>query len=472
MEGYRYRAVESHIIRLLDSGALNSGDKLPSLRGLSRSLRVSVSTVNQAYLELEKRGVIESKPRSGFFVNEQLAKMPAPVVQKGELLEPTTVNRSQLIKTVLHAIGDRSLTQLGIIEPASKFLPCNEIGRSMRSILKENPYEAINYASVEGWEPLRRQICFRSLDAGISITPDDVLITHGAMEALYLALRTLTRPGDNVLIQSPAYFCFLQLLENCGLRAIEVPSSPEHGVDIEKLQLAVDKYDIKACIFNANFSNPDGSVSSAESKKEIVRILAKRNIPLVEDDVSGETAFNGEHPSTFKQFDTTGTVFYCSSYSKTLVPGYRIGWCLPGKFYSRTYDVKATTNVCSVVPTQIAVADYLATGKYNKHLKKLQAIYEHNMHTMLGAIARFFPEGTRATRPKGGGVIWIELPAGVDGVRLFYKASEHGIGIAPGSIFSTHEEYSNYIRLSFCGEWSDATEEGMKTLGKLIADMV
>jgi DNA-binding transcriptional MocR family regulator len=292
------------------------------------------------------------------------------------------------------------------------------------------------------------------------------------MEALYIALRTLTRTGDMVLIQSPTYYCFLQLLETLGLRAVDIPACPEKGISPKDISHAIETFDIKACILSPNFNNPDGSLMPDENKQEIVSMLAKKEIPLVEDDVYGEIFFGSHRPRTFKSWDKTGGVILCSSFSKTIAPGYRIGWLSPGKFMDKAMDIKATTNVACVSPTQMTIAQYLREAHYDRHLRKLRKALKEQMELMRAAIGRNFPAGTKVSNPQGGSVLWVELPEGCDGVDIFFKAREKGIGIVPGTIFSPRDDYSRFIRISTGALWSEKIKAGIKTLGQLAAGKV
>lgn len=463
---FSYRRVEKKIMALIDSQAINPGDKLPSLRKLSSQLGVSIATVSQAYLELEKKGVIASRERSGFFLSPSAGRMPAPASRPRPALKPTISTRSGLIQTVLEALGNRDLLPFGVVCPADELLPAKALARLLNSMVRSNPSRALDYAPVAGDAELRRQVALRALDAGISVSPDEILITSGAMEGLAIALRALTKPGDNVLIQSPSYFCFLQLLENCGLRAIEIPSSTS-GIDPKDVKRAIERFDIRAAILVPNFNNPDSSLTGDGQKAEIVRLLAQRNIPLVEDDVYGEIFFGEKRPSSCKSFDDRGEVIYCSSFSKTIAPGYRVGWMIPGRHYDKALELKTTTNICTAAPNQMAIAAFLREGYFERHLRRLRASIRNQMEALLLSLHRHFPEETRAGFPDGGASVWVELPAGIDAVDYFFKARELGIGLAPGPIFSTQDRYNNFIRLSCTGIWNEQMEEGVKSLGSL-----
>ncbi|MCJ2165888.1 PLP-dependent aminotransferase family protein, partial [Pseudodesulfovibrio sp. S3-i] len=367
--------------------------------------------------------------------------------------------------------GAADRVALDVVAPGHDLLPLKELGRITASVVRNEPGRAMGYAPIPGDPQLIRQIAFRSMEHGLPVAPDDPLITAGCMEALYLSLRSVCRSGDTVLIQSPTYYCFLQLLETLGLRAIEVPSDPKLGVSPKDLFHALRTFDVSACVLAPNFNNPDSSLTPDEAKREIVSMLAERSIPLVEDDVSSDLHFGPRRPGTYKQFDQKGLVLLCSSFSKTIAPGYRVGWILPGRFRQKALEIKATTNVSTSAPAQMAIAEYLRQGHMERHLKKLRAALERQMDTMQLHLGRHFPEGTKVTHPVGGGVLWLELPKAVDSVELFFQARAERIGIAPGAIFSTQDKFTNYIRISCGFPWTRDVEQGVTILGELAGRM-
>ena len=471
---FRYREVAGHVRGMIESGALAAGDRLPSLRGLARTMGVSISTVSQAYLELERQGLIAPRARSGFFVRPA-RRMQAPAQGSATPPQAKTVNRSQLINTVLDSLGRHDLLPLGVICPTPELLPGKALTRLMGRVLREaadDPAsdDPMDYVTIKGLSGLRRSIAFRAMEHGEAVAPDDVLITCGAMEALYISLRCLTRPGDAVCIQSPTYHCFLQLLETLGLRAIEIPSHPDTGIHPGDLREVLDTFDIRACVFCPNFNNPDGALTPDAAKAEITAMLGGRGIPLVEDDVYGDLHFGPHRPGTCKRHDRKGLVVLCSSFSKTLAPGYRVGWMTPGRFMDKAMEIKATTNVCTAAPTQMAVAGFMRQGLYERHLVRLRAAIARQAETIRHHVAQRFPEGTRATTPEGGSVLWLELP-GVDAVEYFFRARDMGIGIAPGPVFSTLDKFNHFVRLSCGGVWSEAMEQGIAALGRLAGEM-
>ncbi len=470
-ETFRYMAVHQKILDMIEGGTITPGDKIPSLRRMSAAMRVSLSTVNQAYVLLEDQGVIIAKPKSGYFVAPSRPSLAPCIKQDTPPMPPTPVTRGELIRMVLREVGRTDNLPLGVANAGDELLPISQITRILGKVLRDRPLQATSYAPIPGWPELCSTVTKHVLDSGITCAPEDVIITSGAMEALNVGLRAVTRPGDNVLIQSPTYYCFLQLLEHLSLRAIEIPSCPTCGICPTDVEKALTKFDITAAIFTPNYNNPDGGITPDDAKRAIVRIMAERGVPLIEDEIYGDLYFTGSRPQSFKSFDETGNVLSCSSFSKSICPGYRVGWIIPGKRYAKCLEIKATMNLSSTSPVQLAVAEYLRSGQHLRHLRRLRTALSQQMTTMSEHIYRLFPKNTKLTRPQGGVVLWVELDPSVDSIEFFRKSAEFNIGVAPGVVFSTHDQYNNFIRLSFGYPWSDAMADGIAKLGELAASM-
>jgi DNA-binding transcriptional MocR family regulator len=320
---------------------------------------------------------------------------------------------------------------------------------------------------------LRKQIAQRLLLSGCTLSPDQVVITSGCVEAVVLALRVLCKPGDTVAIETPVYFNFLQLIEDLGLKALEIPASPRGGISLEALEYALDRNvgDVKACIVITNFNNPLGGRMSDEGKQRLVEMLEEHKVPLIEDDIYGDLSHNDDRPSVAKSFDTSGNVLLCSSFSKTVAPGYRVGWIAAGRYQDQIERGKMLVNVATASPTQLAIAEFLANGGYEHHLRSVRRVYARQVAQMGDAIGRTFPPGTRVSRPQGGFVLWVEMPEAIDSLALYEKSKALGITIAPGSIFSVDGNYRNCIRLN-AAYWNSAVEVAIETLGRLAAEQV
>ena len=287
------------------------------------------------------------------------------------------------------------------------------------------------------------------------------------MEALNLCLRAVAKAGDIVAIESPAFYGTLQIIESLGMKALEIPADPRDGIILDALAAAIRRQKVKACLFVLNFSNPLGSCMPDANKKELVELLARREIPLIEDDIYGDLCFGEPRPKTAKAYDKQGLVLLSSSFSKTLAPGYRVGWTAPGRFKPQVESLKFTSSMATVTAPQMAIADFLQSGGYDRYLRKIRRILMTQVQQMSDAVGRYFPAGTKVTRPQGGYVLWVELPRFVDSLDLHRRALQQKISIAPGPIFSAKQKYKNFIRLS-CGlPWSEKIDRAVQTLAEL-----
>ncbi|MDD2310398.1 MAG: PLP-dependent aminotransferase family protein [Desulfuromonadaceae bacterium] len=466
-----YEQVAGEIAGLIDQGTFKAGDRLPSIRQLSRRFGVSINTVTQAYTLLEDKRLIQARPQSGYYVRSRVPEIREPDLPSRPFILPTTVTISELCHQVMRNMMRPDLLPLGSAIPSAQNLPIDKLNRIMASELRRCGDDAVIYQMPLGYERLRVQIARRALVAGISSGPDDILVTSGCVEAVLLALRATCHAGDTIAVESPFYFNFMQMIAELGLKALEIPSTPRDGISIEALRYAIEQNSITACLVITNFSNPLGSLMPDERKRELVELLASHEIPLIEDDIYGDLAFSNERPSAAKSFDRSGLVIYCSSFTKTLAPGYRIGWAIGGRFQAKMERLKLMMNIASSSPPQLALAEFLANGGYDHHLRSIRKIHARNISQMADAVAHYFPEGTRMTHPTGGFILWVEMPVGINAMQLYHLALERGISIVPGPLFSLANKYGNYIRLS-AAVWDDRIEQGIKTLGELAHELL
>lgn len=466
-----YERVAADVAELIARGTYRVGDRVPSVRELSRQLRVSINTVNEAYAQLENRRVIEARPQSGYYVTCPLPEpdgegtSPAP-----RKLTATTVEPGTEPLAVMRTLAAPGLIPLGRGVPNPELLPIDKLSRMLATEARRFRVESVTYAGAKGLKRLRTQIAKRSLDAGCRLTPDDVVVTSGCVEAVTLALQATCRPGDTVAIGSPVYYTFLNSIQELGLKVLEIPSTPREGMSVEVLAHALRHHAIRACLVIANFNNPLGGVMPDERKAELVRLLRSHDVPLIEDDVYGELGFGLHRPTATKAYDEDGLVLYCSSFSKTLAPGYRVGWIAPGRYLEQVQRLKSVFSLASASPTQLAVAEFLTSGGYDRHLRALRRTYAAQLGHVRAAIAQWFPPGTRVTRPEGGFVVWVELPPGVDGLLVHQQALRRGIAVAPGALFTTSDRYRNCIRVS-SAFWSDRIRDALRTLGAIASSV-
>ena len=465
-----YETLASRIATLIEKGTLQPGQRVPSVRKLSRQYQVSVSTVLLAYQKLESRGLIQARPQSGYYVRTAIHPAPAEPEMSKPAAAPKAVSVSELVMRIVHAGRDPGIVPLGAAVSGHEFLPVRQLNRIMGQMSRRFVKLSHAYDFPPGCEMLRVQIARRMMEAGCSLTPGDIVTTCGTQEAVNLCLRAVTKPGDTVIIESPTFYGLLQSIEALHLRALEIPTHPRTGICMDALASALKKTRVNACLLVTNFSNPLGSCMPDENKKALVKMLAQKQIPLIEDDIYGELVFGPARPKAAKSWDAEGLVMYCSSVSKTLAPGYRVGWTAPGRFKDAVERLKFVNTIAGASLPQLAVAEFLANGGYERHLRKIRRTYEQSIERFTQAICKYFPEGTRATRPAGGFVLWVELPKGTDALALHHRALAHKISIAPGPVFSASGKFQNFIRLN-CGlEWTFELEQVMAKLGKLAGE--
>ena len=463
----RYEQVARRLTDLIEHGTLRPGERVPSVRRCSVQLDVSIATVLQAYRLLENRGFIEAHPQSGYYVRARRWIPPSePAVSQPEP-RSVQVRVSDLVMDVVRAARATGLVKLGATMPNLELYPVRQLNRTLASVGRRSPLASNSFDPPPGNVALRQQIARRALEAGCTLAPDDVITTVGATEALSLSLRAVANPGDTIAIESPCFFGILQMIESLGLRACEIPTHPREGVCLDQLKKRLRSCRVKACVFSPNFSNPVGSCMTDENKQRLVAMLAEREIPLIEDDIYGSLGFGPRRPKAAKAFDTEGWVLLCDSFTKTLSPGYRVGWVAPGRFKSRVQFLKYVTTAASPALPQMAIAEFLQNGSYEQHLRRIRRLYAAQMQRLVDAIGRYFPQGTKFTRPAGGMCLWVELPTGVDALALYRQALAAKISIAPGPLFSAKQRFPNYIRLSYANPWTPEIEQALIRLSQL-----
>lgn len=469
----RYEALAGEIARSIQTGLFKPGERLPSVRNTSAARKLSPSTVFQAYYLLEARGLVESRPRSGYYVARAAARLPPePEVASRPDGESRDVDISALVFEVLESAMAHDVVPLGSAFASPMLFPLERIGRAVASAAVHlDPWSTVDDLT-PGNAALRRQISLRYLIDGMDVPADEIVITNGALEALNLCLSAVTRPGDAVLVESPCFYATLQSLERNGLRAIEVPTHPRTGVDLDAMEAAIARHAPRACWLMPTFQNPLGCTMPDADKQALVSLLARHDIPLIEDDVYAELHHGAGRVLPAKAFDREGLVMHCSSFSKSLAPGYRIGWVAAGRHAQTVARRKLTTTLNTNVPAQIGLANYLERGGFDRHLRRLRRTLSTQQEQYIALVADAFPRGTRVTRPAGGYFLWLELPAGCDALLLQRQASERGISIAPGPMFSASRGFGHCLRLN-CGHPLELRiEAALVTLGRIAARQV
>lgn len=466
-----YQQIAEELAYQIDQGVFQVGDKLPSIRHLSKQKQVSIATIQSAYELLELRQRIESRPQSGFYVRE-LIRLPvstAFMLSKAadDLALPTSVSIKQSAADVLKRCQQPQLINLGAAIPSAEFLPVKQLQRIMGGLVRQRMDEVVVSVFPPGLEELRLQLAKRMAESGCHVSASEIVITNGCQEALTLCLRAVAKAGDVIAIESPAFVGLLQTIESQGMKAVEIPCHPEQGISLEALQLALEQWPIKAVALVPTNNNPLGSTMPSEHRKQLLALLKPRQIPVIEDDLFGDLNYSGSRPKAIKAYDNDGMVLYCSSVSKSIASGLRVGWVSAGQYQTQIEFLKSFSSVGTSTLSQMAVAEFLANGGYDRHLRRIQSAYATQVQKMSTAVMRYFPEGTSLSHPSGGYILWVRLPEAIDTMRLHHQALQEGIGIMPGRLFSAREQYQNYLRLNCAIPWSHTVESAIKTLGAL-----
>lgn len=471
MEQLLYESAAKRITDMIEGGTLRLGDRVPSVRRFSIQQKVSVSTVLQAYRALENQGWIEARPQSGYYVRRTGRTFPPEPEMSQPSLEPIPVTVGDLVLQFFHAAQRPDVVQMGAAlgDPAS--FPSRQLNRALAKVARECGDAGNAYDLPPGNHALRVQIARRAMETGCTLTPDDIVITTGCTEALNLCLRAVGKAGDTILLESPTYYSALQIIESLGMRALEVPTHPREGISLEALEYVLEHEKIAACLLMPNLHNPLGSCMPVENRKRLVQLLAEREVPLIEDDVWGDTVFHTPRLPCAKSYDEKGLVLLCSSFSKTIAPGYRVGWIAPGRYRQQIEYLKLVGSLANPSLPSLAIAELLENGGYDHHLRTIRRLHAERVQHTIELLEQHFPAGTRVTRPCGGLVVWIELPLPVDTAELFQIALREGICIAPGAMFSAKGKYRNFLRL-YCGHHDLATtERAIRKLAQLIERM-
>ena len=469
IDAFLYEQIAGKIATLIEKKTFRPGEKVPSVRKLSTQEKVSISTVLQAYFLLEDRGLIEARPQSGFYVRLRPRELPPEPAMSNPPLSASRVNVSELVAEIHDAMSKQDMIPFGAAIPSPELIPIRRLNLTLAAVARRSDAANHSYGPTQGLEELRHQIARRSVDWGCALSGEDIIITFGCTEAVNLCLRTVANPGDTIAVESPTYYGFLQMIESLKMKALEIPTHPRDGMCLDALESALKRQNVKACLVVPNFNNPLGSCMPEKKKKDLVELLGRNEIPLIEDDIYGELYFGRERPKVCKSYDKRGLVLLCSSFSKCLSPAYRVGWMAPGRFKAEAKRLKLMNTLTCVAPTQMAIAEILRSGGYDHYLRSIRRAYHSQVQLVTQAILKYFPKQTKVTRPQGGYVLWVELPKSVDSLSLYRKALEHKISIAPGVMFSPKEHYRNFIRLNCASPWSDKTDHALLTLGRLVS---
>jgi DNA-binding transcriptional MocR family regulator len=466
-----YLQLANSLESMIHRRSFRPGDRLPSVRQFSRERRVSIPTALHAYTTLETRGLVEARPKSGFYVSARLADaIPALLLSAAapRVSDLAQTDPLDLLKCDEYEPGT---APFGTAVPSPDILPGVRLARIMAATARRLGATGANYGPLEGALALRREVARRSLSAGLNLGPDDLAVTLGATEAIALSLRAVCSPGDTVVVESPTFFGLLRQLREMGLKALPIPVDATEGIDLDALATALHRTRVSALLLVPNFHNPVGFKMPDARKRELIRLAASRGLPIIEDDIYGDMPHQGARPHALKAFDDEGVVIHCGSFSKSIAPGYRVGYVAGGKWHQRILALKKIQSGGNPPLPVLAVAEFLRNGGYDRYLRSFRESCRQQVDRMRDAIGHFFPDDIRLSRPQGSFILWCELSPRVDSMALFHRARAAAIAIAPGPFFSSNGGFQHFIRLNCGYPWSSRLERGVRDLGRIIREM-
>ncbi|MEK7949301.1 aminotransferase-like domain-containing protein [Luteolibacter soli] len=458
-----HQELSEKLAGLIRAGTFPAGSRFPSIRHTSREHRVSISTVMETYRHLEDEGFIEARPRSGYYV--------APPKITADRF-PTTATRASkplkvgsIVETLMDTAGDPTFVPFGTAAPGDGIVPEAKLAAITREVMRKHGAEALRYTPPQGRRELRTALSRRLFDIGLKVAPDDIITTQGGTEGLNLALQATCKTGDLVAVETPAYFGTLNIIRNLGLRVIEIPVDPRTGLVVEALATALKKHAITACVVQPHFQNPIGSLMPEANKKALAGLAAKHGFTIIEDDVYGDLSHDGVRPPSIAAH--SDRVIHCGSVSKTIAPGLRVGWLVPGPHLAEIRRLKSIQCPWNGTLSELVIAGLLDAGGYDRHLRRIRGLYAGQCAQTREAVLRHFPDYARVNRPAGGFVLWVEMPAGFDSQAFTQAALKKGISLSPGTIFSASGGLNHCFRLSCGFAFGERTLEAISTLGKL-----
>ncbi|MFD1384715.1 PLP-dependent aminotransferase family protein [Rhodanobacter aciditrophus] len=462
-----YGELANRLREHIEHGFYKRGDKLPSVRQLATEHGVSISTVQEAYRVLEMERLVEARPKSGYFVPRESTNDRLPETSRPPQ-RPLEVSQWEQVLNLLSNRPANTRIQLQHAAPVMIGNTIKPLLKSLSELHRSRPEWGLGYGDIRGHIDLREQLSRLAVSSGCQLHPDDLVVTSGCQEALSVCLRAVTEPGDIIAIESPCFYGAMQAIKAANLKALEIPTHPEHGISLEALELALDQWPIKAILVTPTANNPLGFVMPEDKKQALYKLAQQYDIAIIEDDIYGDLTYEFPRPRSIKAFDNDGRVLLCSSFSKTVAPGMRVGWIAAGRYRDRVTHIKYVSSSMCPTLSQLALAKFMRQGGYDRHIRKMRTLYADSRDHLLEAIQRHLPSSTRVTRPAGGFVLWVEFAPEIDTVALTEKAQNKGVAIASGALFSATGKYRSCCRLNYSDQTPVLREEGIKILAELI----
>ncbi|MDR9767882.1 PLP-dependent aminotransferase family protein [Shewanella baltica] len=467
---YIYQSLAKSISDAIYKGQLPQGAKLPSIRDFSSQHNVSINSVKMAYRQLEDRGFIYARPQAGYFVASRIpALTQSKPIENHQSLNVPHSNIERMLSTILEYQHSDGYIDLALACPeGERFYPSARLRKLTAQTLRNLRHTQSQYALPPGSHRLRSQIARRGLSLGMVLSAKDILITHGAMEALTLAVRATTQVGDRVAIETPTFYNLYPMLDELNREIVHIPTHPDTGMCLKSLKTEIENKPIKAVITVPSGHNPLGFSMPSTYREELVELAHSQHFAIIEDAIYAELQYDDHLIPNMKAFDRDGWVITCGSFTKTIAPDFRIGWMEAGRFKDKIRQLKFTSTVSESVLLTETLGLFLENGSYDLHMRYLKRLYHAQIETVRACIAEHFPAGTRVSLPQCGFILWIELPEYFDSLTFFHRALDEKILCMPGPLCSGNKQFNHCLRLAVCFELDERRLAGIAKLGQLI----
>src|SRR5450432_805072 len=478
-----YIQLRDQLRALVHAGDLRHGDRIPASRELANMLGVHRTTVANAYAELESEGLIQGHVGRGTFIrangNGLKITPPAPPVLNGnqgirwELLFAD--ERGEEVLSRLTASAPEDSLSFVMARPAQEFFPIEELQTCVNAVLRREAHDVLNLGPSDGYAPLKEALLDMLHREGIAAKDENLLITDGCQQSLDLISKAFVRHGDCVILENPTYPGAVAIFNGARARCLAVPvkthaePNSELGVDVEALEATLAANRVKLIVLTPDFQNPTGTSMSLASRRRVLDLAARHQVPIVEDHIYARLHMREERVPSLKQLDRANLVIHIDSFAKVAFPGLRVGWIVaPAAAVERLRLVKQTTDLHTDQLAQATLAEFLKRGMFQKHLTKMRKVYSSRLEALDAALRKHMPEETRWTRPEGGMCLWLELPPGFDASELLIHVKERGVLFAPGRYFYVQNPLPNTLRLGFAGLDEKQIARGVVTLADML----
>jgi DNA-binding transcriptional MocR family regulator len=484
---HSYNKLAQLLIDDIKAARFRVGEKLPSIRKYAEQHSVSASTAIRCYRQLEQKGYVLARPKSGIYVadwkelqrkkNSKTFSNTTSISAQKQPLEYEKLISIQHRMSQLYGLTNSNITQgfhLATADP--RWYPNEVLAKITQRMLRDDPNIIGRYPTGSGLPALKQAISDWLGECGVDVPAADWLITHGSTEALNLALRAVAKPGDAVIVESPVYFGLIQLIDSLGLKAIEIPLNDGTGMSLEALQFALENHsNVKAIIVMPCLQNPSGSVMPDTKKRRLLKIAEHFNLPIIEDDAFGDAsgeidAANPGRLTPIKAWDKSGRVIYCGTCSKSIAPGFRVGWISGGRYQRQLENLKLSNTLVCPLLEQTVLAEFIASGAQRKHLKQLRRNLSGTIPDALGAVEKHLPLGTKVLSSANGWWLWLELDESANSLLILQKSVALGMAFAPGIVFSGTAKFSNHLRINIARPFEESNETFFKLLGCLMRE--